>query len=132
MTLLLTGLFAVAGLSYAQPGGGGQRKTVEERVATIHQKLDSTFQLSAAKLSTLDTALTVLFKAQDDRMKEIFASGDRPDRETMMAERKKYTDARDEMIKAMLTEEQFIIWRDKIEPSMRPQRQGGGAMPGGN
>ncbi len=133
MTLLLAGLFAIAAISYAQPGGGGQRKTAEERAAAIHQKLDSAFKLPAEKLAPLDTALIVLFKAQDDRMKEIFASGERPDRETMMAERKKYTDARDEMIKAMLTEEQFIIWRDKIEPSMRPQRPaGGGGMPGGN
>jgi hypothetical protein len=45
----------------------------------------------------------------------------------MMAERKKYSDSRDEMIKAMVTEEQYAIWKEKIEPSMRPQRpQGGG------
>ena len=41
-------------------------------------------------------------------------------------ERKKYSDARDEMIKAMLTAEQFTIWKEKIEPSMRPQRPPGG------
>ena len=52
-------------------------------------------------------------------------AGGMPDRETMMAEMKKYSDAQDEMIKAMLTEEQFAIWKDKIEPSMRPQRPAG-------
>lgn len=129
MSLLLLAVVAVA-TSYAQPGGGFQRQTAEERVAAIHAKLDSAFKLEASKLATLDTALTVLFKRQDEKMREMFSGGERPDRETMMAERKKYSDARDEMIKAMVTEEQFIIWRDKIEPSMRPQRPPGGG--GGN
>lgn len=107
-------------------GGGFQRQTVEERVANIHKKLDSAFKLSPDKFATLDTALTVLFKAQDTKMQEMFSSKEKPDWETMMAERKKYTDARDEMIKAMITAEQFAIWKDTIEPSMRSQRPGGG------
>ena len=125
MSFLLVALVAFVAV-YAQPGGGFQRQTPEQRVALIHAKLDSAFKLEASKLSVLDTALTVLFKKQDEKMMEMFSGGERPDRETMMAERKKYTDARDEMLKAVLTEEQFGIWRDKIEPSMRPQRQGGG------
>jgi hypothetical protein len=47
----------------------------------------------------------------------------------MMAEMKKFSDARDEMIKAVLSADQFTIWKEKIEPSMRPQRPPGG---GGN
>ncbi len=130
--LLATAALFVLSAS-AQPGGGGfQRQTPEQRVAAIHAKLDSAFKLPAEDLAKIDTALTVLYKKQDERMKEIFASGERPDRETMQAERKKYTDAREEILKAMLTEEQYAIWRDKIEPSMRPQRpQGGGGFPGG-
>ena len=133
ISLCLLASFALAATISAQPGGGFQRQTPEQRVAAIHFKLDSAFKIAPDKLSVLDSALTVLFKAQDARMQEIFSGGERPDRETMMAERKKYSDSRDEMIKAMLTEEQFAIWRDKIEPSMRPQRPpGGGGMPGGN
>ncbi|MBK8953769.1 MAG: hypothetical protein IPM85_17630 [Chitinophagaceae bacterium] len=118
----------------AQPGGGGfQRQTPEQRVAAIHAKLDSAFKLPAEDLAKIDTALTVLYTKQDERMKEIFASGERPDRETMIAERKKYSDAREEILKAILTEEQYGIWKDKIEPSMRPQRpMGGGGQGGGN
>jgi periplasmic protein CpxP/Spy len=113
--------------TFAQPGGGFQRRTPEQQVAAIHEKLDSAFKLEPAQFATLDTALTVLFKAQNTRMQELFAGGERPDRETMLAERKKYTDARDEMIKAVLTADQFAIWKEKIEPSMRAQRpQGGG------
>ena len=120
-------VFGVAAMSLAQPGGGGfQRQTVEQRVEAIHHKLDSAFQLAPDKLASLDTALTVLFKAQDAKMQELFSGGNM-DREVMMAERKKYTDARDEMIKAMLTDEQYTIWKEKILPTM----QGAGRGPGG-
>lgn len=112
----------------AQPGG--MRRTPEERVAVIHQKLDSAFKMDPAKLATLDTALVALYKAQDAKRQELMAGG-MPDRETFMAEMKKYTDAQDEIMKAVLTEEQFGIWKEKIQPSMRPQRQGGGRGPGG-
>ena len=132
---LIVLLFVTIGAStiaMAQPGGGFQRQTVEQRVAAIHAKLDSAFKTPASKLASLDTALTVLYKQQDEKMQAIFASGEKPDRETMMAERKKYSDARDEMIKAIITEEQFEIWKDKIEPSMRPQRPTGGGGGGNN
>jgi hypothetical protein len=111
---------------YAQPGG--MRRTPEERAAAIHQKLDSAFKLEAGKLATLDTAMVALFKAQDAKRQELMAGG-MPDRETMMAEMKKYSDAQDEILKAVLTQEQFDIWKEKIQPSMRPQRPPGG---GGN
>jgi len=119
----------------AQPGGGGfTRATPEQRAARVHQKLDSAFKLDAASLAKIDTALTALYKAQDARMREIFESsgGDREAmRETMMAERKKYSDAEDEILKAMLTEEQFKAWKEVILPAMRPQRPPGGGPPGG-
>jgi hypothetical protein len=116
----------------AQPGSF-QRQTPEERVAAIHTKLDSAFKIEPSQFAALDTALTVLFRQQEEKMREMFSSGTRPDRETMMAERKKYTDARDEMIKAVLKEEDFKIWKEKIEPSMRPRRpDGGGSGSGSN
>ena len=131
LTILLLVSFALAITVSAQGGGGGgfQRQTVEQRVAAIHQKLDSAFKLAPSKLATLDTALTVLYKRQDEKMQEFFTAGTRPDRDAMTAFRKEYSDARDNMIKVMVTEEQFAIWKDTIEPSMRPQRPPGG---GGN
>ena len=132
MSFVLLASFAHAATVSAQPGGGFQRQTPEQRVAVIHQKLDSAFKIAPSKLATLDTALTALYKAQDARMQEIFSSGgtDRDAmRATMMEERKKYADSRDEMVRAMLTEEQFAIWKDKLEPSMRTPRPPGG---GGN
>ena len=131
MIFLLLTAVSLSAVVYAQPGGGFQRQTAEERVARVHQKLDSAFKLEPAKLATLDTALTVLYKKQDARMQEIFSSGERPDRKTMMAERQKYTDAQEEILKAVLTAEQYAIWKEKIQPSMRPQRPGGGGQGGG-
>ena len=132
MSLVLLASLALAATISAQPGGGFQRQTPEQRAAAIHQKLDSAFKIEASKLATLDTALIALYKAQDAKMQEIFSSGE-TDRDamraTMMEERKKYSDSRDEMIKAIVTEEQFKIWKETIEPSMRPQRPPGG---GGN
>lgn len=123
---LTAGLFfCLVMYSIAQPGGGFQRQTAEQRVAALHQKLDSAFKLAPEKLATLDSALTVLYKAQDAKMQEMMAGG-MPDRETMMAERKKYSDSRDEMIKMMLTEEQFKVWKEQILPTMPGNRGPGG------
>lgn len=124
LSLLAGLLFSAA--AFAQQGNGGfMRRTPEERAAAIHQKIDSAFKLDADKLTKLDTALVVLYREQDKKRQELMAGG-MPDRETFMAEMKKFTDARDEILKALLTEEQFGIWKDKIEPSMRPQRPPGG------
>jgi len=122
--LLLTAISLSAAV-YAQPGGF-QRQTPAERVARIHNKLDSAFKLDPALMARVDTALTVLYKKQEARMQEIMAGGERPDRETMMAERQKYSEAQEEILKAVLSPEQYAIWKEKIQPSMRPQRPGGG------
>lgn len=132
----IAALVVFAASALAQPGGGGfQRMTPEERAARVHKKLDSAFKLDAAKLATLDTALTALYKAQEAKMQEIFTSsnGDRDAmREAMMSERKKFSEAEDEIMKAMLTEDQFKVWKDTILPAMRPQRPpGAGGPPGG-
>jgi hypothetical protein len=125
-------LLLIAGLAFgmvtsAQGGGGGnfQRRTPEERAAVIHSKIDSAFKLEPKKLATLDTAIVALYKAQDKKREEMMAGG-MPDRETMMAEMKKFSDAQDEIIKAVLTADQFTIWKEQIQPSMRRPGGGGG------
>ena len=124
--------------TYAQPQGGGgmfQRRTPTERVAVIHQKLDSAFKLEPAKLAMIDTALTVLYKKQEARMQEVrdamMNGGERPDMEAMREEFKKYTDAQEEILKAVLSAEQYTIWKDQIQPAMRPARPMGGGQGGG-
>jgi len=126
--MLLSVVMGATTIAVAQGGGGGgfQRQTPEQRVAVIHAKLDSAFKTPAAKLASLDTALTVLFKQQDERMQALRSGGQQVDRETMMAERQKWDNAKNDIIKAVLTEEQFKIWKDSIEPTMRRGGGGGG------
>lgn len=127
---LTTAFFALTIIASAQPGGMN-RLTPEERAARIHNKLDSAFKLPAGDLSKIDTAITALYKAQDAKRQELMSSG-MPDRETFMTEMKKFSDAQDEILKAMLTKEQYDIWKEKIQPAMRPQRGPGGGGGGGN
>lgn len=125
-------LIAFSICSFAQPQGGFQRRTPAERVAVIHAKLDSAFKLEPAKLSMIDTALTVLYKRQEAKMQEYMSGGERPDMETMREEFKKYSDAQEEILKAVLSADQFTIWKEQILPSMRrPMGQGGGQGGGG-
>lgn len=127
--ICLLALFGTAAVVSAQPGGG-MRRTPEERAAVIHQKLDSAFKLEASKLAMLDTALVALYKAQDAKRQEMMAGGSF-DRDAFMEEMKKFNDAQDEMLKAVLSKDQYEIWKEKIQPAMRPQRQGGSGRPGG-
>jgi hypothetical protein len=131
VSLMLMASFALAVVVNAQPGGGFTRSTPEERAARIHQKLDSAFKLEPADLAKLDTAITALYKAQDAKRQELMAGGI-TDRDAFMAEMKKFSDAQDEILKAVLTKEQFDIWKEKIQPSMRPQRPPGGGGGGNN
>ena len=126
--LLLPLLFA--GMMVVNAQGGFQRRTVEERVKMVHAKIDSAFKLDAGKLAQVDSAFAGYYRAQDAKREELMAGGTRPDRETMMAEMKKISDPRDEKLKGILTADQYKIWKEQLEPSMRPQRQGGGN--GGN
>jgi hypothetical protein len=121
--VLFLSFFAISARSQGMGMGFGQRATVEERVKRITQKLDSAFKLDAARLSLVDTTLKVLFRTQD--AKEMMSSGSMPDRETIMAEMKKFSDAQDEIIGAVLSKEEFAIWKEKIQPTMRPRGMGG-------
>jgi hypothetical protein len=114
----------------AQGGGNFQRRTPEERLKPIHDKMDSAFKLEPAKLKQVDEIFLNSFKEMDKKMEDLRAGG-QPDRDAMMAARKEVNDARDAKLKEVLTEAQLKTWKEEIEPSMRPQRGGGGGRPGG-
>jgi DNA-directed RNA polymerase subunit F len=126
--------FMVAGVIMvnAQGGGGGgfRQRTVEERVKTVHEKIDSAFKLDAEKLTKVDAAFTTFYKGQDKVREELMSGGERPDRDAMMAKLAPVTEARDKELKAILTEEQFKKFKDEIEPALNPRRGPGGG--GGN
>lgn len=125
---------ALLGMQFAlaQPGGGFQRRTVEERVKNIHDKLDSAFnkEIPAAKMAEVDSAFAAFYRAQDKMREELMAGGERPDRETMMAKNKALADERDAKLLKIFTEAQYKKWKDEIEPALRPQRgnRGGGGQ----
>ena len=125
MSLLLLAMFAFAA-AYTQPGGGFQRRTLEEKVAIAHAKMDSAFKLDAAKAAEVDAIFTTFYKESDKAREEMMASGERPSREVMQAKTQPLAEARDEKLKKTLPEAQYEIWKKQIEPGMRPQRPMGG------
>jgi periplasmic protein CpxP/Spy len=123
----IAALFSITAVN-AQGGGNFQRRTPEERLKPIHEKLDSAFKLDAAKMKQVDEIFLNSFKEQDKKMEELRAGGGEVDRDAMMAARQKFTDERDARLKEILTTDQMKIWKDTIESSTRPQRgnRGGG------
>lgn len=127
MSLLLLAVVVFGG-AYAQPGGGFQRRTVEERVAIVHAKMDSAFKLDAAKATEVDAIFTSYYKESEKAMEELMAGGERPTREAKQEKIQPLTEAREKKLKTALPEAQYEIWKKEIEPGMRPQRpQVGGA-----
>jgi len=120
--ILLTCTIAVN----AQGGGGGnfQRRTVEERVQTIHQKIDSAFKLDAAKLVKVDSVFANYYRTTDKVREDLMSGGG--DRSAMREKMQPYTDARDKELNVLLGEDNYKVWKEVIEPSMR---RGGGGPP---
>ncbi len=123
-------------------GMGGQRKTIEERVAAVHAKFDSTFKYAAEKQAKVDSAFAEQYRAQDALFAEMragFTPGQQPDPAAMQAAREKMTEknkelaiARDEKLQEIMGETDYKKWKTELEPAMRPQRgQGGGRGAGG-
>ena len=119
LVLIALAVFAITATSNAQ--GGFQRRTVEERVKSVHEKLDSAFKPEAAKMAEIDSVFKNYYTAQDKYREEQMAAGN-TDRDAMRAEMMKMAGDRDEKLKKLLTEDQMKIWKETIEPSMRPQR----------
>ena len=118
----------VAGFS-AVNAQGPQRRTVEERVAITHAKLDSAFKLDKAKIAEADSAFAVYYRASDKLREELMAGGGQPDFQAIREKMTPLVEERDKKLQTILTGDQFKIWKEQIEPSMRGRRGGGG---GGN
>jgi len=118
---VLMAVAALVSITAANAQGGFQRRTVEERVKSVHEKMDSAFKLDAAKLTQVDSIFTNSYKAADAAMDEMRASGSF-DRDAWRTKQQEFGAARDEKLKKVLTEDQMKTWKETIEPSMRPQR----------
>ncbi len=121
--LLLVTVFLVGTATmYAQ--GGFQRRTPEERLKPLHDKIEEAFKLDTAKMAKVDAIFLDMYKQQDAKMEEIRASGNF-DREAMQAAREELVKKRDAKLKEVFTEEEMNRFKEEIEPSMRRQRDGG-------
>lgn len=103
-----------------------QGRTVEERVKAIHEKIDSAFKPDAAKLSRIDSLLADFYRSADKVREDLRSGGGRPDPQAMREKMQPLTEARDKELQAVLGDDDFKIWKEVIEPSMRPQRPDGG------
>jgi periplasmic protein CpxP/Spy len=107
-------------------GGNFQRRTVEERVKTIHEKFDSTYKFDAAKQTKIDSVFAVYYREQDKIREELRSGGERPDFETMRNKMQPAMDARDKELKAIISEEEFKKWKEQLEPTLMRRPGGGG------
>ncbi|MBK6633105.1 MAG: hypothetical protein IPG38_01230 [Chitinophagaceae bacterium] len=119
--MVMAALFSITAVN-AQ-GGGGQRQTPEERTKATMEKM-APLNLDAEAKAKTEIIISEFNTASQKMMTELRESG--ADRETMMAKRKELSDARDGKLKLVFTEAQMKQWKDEIEPSLRPQRPGGG------
>jgi protein CpxP len=106
-------------------GGGGQQRTPEERLKQTMERL-ADLKLDKDQTEKTTAVFKDFYDARQKMMEEMRAGGGQPDREAMRSKMTKMNDERDEKLKKIFNEEQYKKWKDEIEPSMRPQRQGGG------
>jgi len=119
-------IFLVFGAIAANAQGGYQRRTVEERVQIIQQKLDSAFKLDKAKLAEADSVFANFYRSTDKMRDEMMSGGGQPDFQAMREKMQPLIDERDKKLQGILTQDQFKTWKDQIEPSLRPRRPSGG------
>lgn len=122
-TIMLFLAMVLAGFTTASAQQGGQRRTAEERTKATIERLTTQLSLTKDQQTKLDT----IYLAYNKELDKVFASGERPDRETMQKSRA----ALDEKVKAVLTEDQYKKYQEE-QAKMRERRGGQGGGNGGN
>ena len=102
--------------------GGFQQRTVEERVKSVHEKMESELKLDAAKLTQVDSVFANYYRSQDKLRQDMMSGGGQPDFQAMREKMQPLMAARDEKLKPILGDDNFKKWKDDIEPSMRRPR----------
>ena len=117
----LLGIMMLSGvmMANAQGGGGGMRRTPEERTKRIVDTLATVFKLDQDHQTQATTVFVDFYKSMTS-----MGQGASPE------DRQKLTADRDDKLRKVLGEDQFKKFKDEIEPAMRQRRPGGGG--GGN
>ena len=123
LVIAISGVLAVQ----AQQGGGGgfQRRTPEERLKMVKEKLVD-LNLDKDQTTKSDSAFIEYYRTQDKIFEEMRAGGGAPDRDAIREKMMKVAGERDDKLKKIYTEDQIKKWKETIEPTTRPQRGGGG------
>jgi len=116
--LLIMFMFAGILMANAQGGGGGMRRTVEERTKRVVDTITTVLKLDNSQVTQAQTVFTDYYK-ESDKLRESMQQGNPPDRSVFQ----KLASERDEKLKKFLTEDQFKKFKDEIEPALRPRRQ---------
>ena len=127
--ILMVLSFALIGVVTLQAQGQMPRRTVEERVKIVKEKLVD-FKLDNDKSVQTDSVFSSFYRSIDKMREEMMSGGGQPDREVMREKFQKLAAERDEKLKKIFTEDQYKKWKDVIEPTLRPQRGGGGGNTG--
>ncbi len=118
ISMLVALLFAVTMGVNAQ---GMQRRTVEERVKSVMDKLTDSLTLDQSEQDKTSAVFKDFYTAQDKMREDAQASGNRPDRSVF----EKMTNDRDDKLKAIFSADQYTKYKDHVEASLRPQRRQG-------
>jgi len=115
----------LAGISMSSIAQGGfQRLTAEERTKRAHEKIDSAFKLDATQLKSVDGAFMEYYNGSDKIREDMRNSGGF-DPQAMREKMQPLTEELDKKLKEILGDANFTVWKDQIEPSLRPRRGGG-------
>ena len=112
--LVITASFA------ANAQGGGQRMSIEERMKTVMEKLNTGLKLTPEQQPLTDSAFTNYFRAMQ-KLRQGLPQGERPDQ----AQMQKLVAERDVKLKTIFTDDQFKKFKDEVETTLRPQRPAG-------
>lgn len=126
--LLLAVVMLSGTIAVKAQGGGMQRRSVEENVKLVMEKL-ADLKLDKDQTAKTDTTFTHYFKDRNKMFEEMRSSNG--DRSRMREKMTSLANDRDEKLKKIFTDAQYKKWKEEIEPSMRPQRGGGPGGPGG-
>lgn len=118
--ILLFAAIVITGTFAANAQGGGQRMSIEERMKTVMEKLNTGLKLSPEQQPLTDSVFTNYYRAMQ-KLRQGLPQGERPDQEQMQ----KLVAERDEKLKTIFKEDQFKKFKDEVEASLRPQRPAG-------
>jgi hypothetical protein len=100
---MLVALFFTITISAFAQQGGWQRQTVEERVKSAMDKMNTSLNLNSAEQSKTAAVFTDFFTSQDKMREEARSSGTRMDRSVYQ----KMMDDRDAKLKTIFTDDQY-------------------------